>query len=249
MKNANTRARPVGSLLFYLGYFLSMGIVGIPMALLSLCVSLPWRFRLLNVHNRFVLFWLRVTCGICYQIEGRENLPGKDVAYVMVANHQSEWETIYLQTLQPPLCTVLKQELLNIPVFGWSLRLLHPIPLDRSQPAKMLRKLLKIGSQRIEEGLAILIFPQGTRVLPGQSKPFSKGAAMIACRTGAPLVPVAHNAGRHWTRKGWIKYSGTLQLRIGPPLATEGKTPDEVTRLAEDWINQQLTEIDQTSVS
>lgn len=235
------KPRPLGSLLFYFGYVAALIIIGAPMAVLSIPLPLRQRFSLLNVYNRFVLFWLRITCGIEYRFEGLENLP--DTHHVMVANHQSEWETIILHTLKPPLCTVLKQELLNIPIFGWGLRLIKPIPLDRSQPAKMLRKVLKVGGERLDEGLSVLIFPEGTRVAPGKRKPFSKSAAMIACKAGVPLVPVAHNAGEHWDPKSWIKMSGTLTLRIGKPISTLGRRADEVIAEAENWVETQLAEI------
>jgi len=235
------KPRPIGSLLFYFGYVVALLVIGAPMAILSIPLPLRQRFSLLNVYNRFVLFWLRFTCGIEYRFEGLENIPASN--HVMIANHQSEWETIILHTLKPPLCTVLKQELLNIPIFGWGLRLIKPIPLDRSQPAKMLRKVLKVGGERLEEGLSVLIFPEGTRVAPGKRKPFSKSAAMIACKAGVPLVPVAHNAGEHWDPKSWIKMSGTLTMRIGKPIPTVGRRADEVIAEAQDWVEKQLIEI------
>lgn len=241
MKTLQRKPRPIGSLFFYTGYFLALLLLGSPLALLSIPLPLKQRFLLLNLYNRFILRWLSLTCGIQYRFEGINNLP--DAPYVMVANHQSEWETFVLQTLRPPLCTVLKQELLNIPIFGWGLRLIKPIPLDRSQPARMLRKVLKVGGERLAEGLSILIFPQGTRVAPGKHKPFSKSAAMIACKAGVPLVPVAHNAGEHWSPKHWVKQSGVLSLRIGQPIATAGRSPDEVIAEAEDWVESQLAEI------
>ncbi|MBE0505653.1 MAG: 1-acyl-sn-glycerol-3-phosphate acyltransferase [Marinospirillum sp.] len=235
------KPRPLGSLLFYFGYFSALLVIGAPMALLSIPLPLRQRFSLLNIYNRFVLFWLRITCGIEYRFSGLENLASPP--YVMVANHQSEWETIILHTLRPPLCTVLKQELLQIPIFGWGLRLIKPIPLDRSQPAKMLRKVLKVGGERLDEGLSVLIFPEGTRVPPGKRKPFSKSAAMIACKAGVPIIPVAHNGGEHWDPKSWIKLSGTLSLRIGKPINTQGRRADEVMAEAEQWIETQLAEI------
>lgn len=235
------KPRPFGSLLFYLGYFFSLGFIGGPLALLAWLLPVHQRFKLLNLHSRFIIFWLGVTCGLRYRIEGVETLP--DGPFVMVANHQSEWETLYLQTLKPPTCTVLKKELLRLPVFGWGLRLLKPIPLDRSQPAKMIRILLKVGAERLQEKISVLIFPEGTRVAPGAYKPFSKSAAMIACRSGVPLIPAAHNAGEHWSSKSWIKYSGELTLRLGPAIPTEGRKADEVTAEAQEWIEKQLAEI------
>ncbi|SFC31058.1 1-acyl-sn-glycerol-3-phosphate acyltransferase [Marinospirillum celere] len=235
------KARPIGSLIFYIGYFFALGFIGAPLALIAWPLPMRWRFQLLNLHSRFIIFWLGITCGIRYRFEGLDNLP--DQPFVLVANHQSEWETLFLQTLKPPTCTVLKKELLKLPIFGWGLRLLKPIPLDRTQPAKMIRIVLKVGAERIQEGISVLIFPEGTRVAPGSYKAFSKSAAMIACRSGTPLIPVAHNAGEHWHSKSWIKYSGELSVRVGKPLTTEGRRADEVTQEAQAWIETQLAEI------
>lgn len=233
--------RPLGSLVFYTGYVSLMLTLGVSLALLAVPFPLKQRFTILNIYNKLQLVWLRISCGVKYQIEGLENLPQQ--SFVLAANHQSEWETLALQTLQTPLCTVLKQELLKIPVFGWGLRLIKPIPLDRSKPSLMLRKVLAEGEDRLKNGLPVLIFPQGTRVKPGQNKPFSKSAALLACRAGVPLVAVAHNAGEIWNPKHWVKNSGLITLRISPAIATENKTPDEVTQQAQAWVEEQLAEI------
>lgn len=241
MKNKQLTPRPLGSLVFYLGYFSSMLTLGVALAILAIPLPLKQRFSLLNLHNKFQLWWLKITCGVKYQIEGKENLP--QGSFLVAANHQSEWETVALQIIQAPLCTVLKQELLQIPVFGWGLRLIKPIPLDRSKPSQMLRKVLTEGEDRLKAGLPVLIFPQGTRVEPGQNKPFSKSAALLACRAQVPLVAVAHNAGEIWNPKNWVKNSGVITLRISPAISTENKSPDEVTQLAQAWVEEQLAEI------
>lgn len=235
------KPRPLGSALFYVGYFLSLFCLGVPLVVLAIPLPLRQRFTLLNIYNRSILLWLRITCNLEYRIEGQENLPA--TTFVIAANHQSEWETIFLHLVRPPICTVLKQELLKIPVFGWGLRLVKPIPLDRSQPTKMLRKVLKVGGERLQEGISILIFPQGTRVAPGKRKAFSKSAALLACNAGLPLVAVAHNAGEHWNPRSWIKMSGTLTVRISQPIATQGRSAEEVTAEAQHWVEQQLAEI------
>lgn len=241
MKKPPLQPKYLGSLVFYLGYFAAMLTLGISLALIALPFPLRQRFTILNVYNKFQLWWLRITCGVKYQIEGRENLP--QGSFLMVSNHQSEWETLILQTLQAPLCTVLKQELLRIPIFGWGLRLIKPIPLDRSKPSQMLRKVLLEGESRLKEGLPVLIFPQGTRVKPNASKPFSKSAALLASRAGVPLVAVAHNAGEIWNPRNWVKNSGLITLRISPPIDTKGKKPDEINQLAQTWVEEQLAEI------
>jgi 1-acyl-sn-glycerol-3-phosphate acyltransferase len=231
----------IRSLLFYLGYFLAILVCGglfLPVAPL---LPLSSRYRLLNLYNHFTTAWFRWTCGVRYRVSGTEHLP--EGPCVILANHQCEWETIYLQILKPPVCTVLKQELLRIPLFGWGLRLLHPIALDRSKPARAMRQVLTQGVQRLNEGLSVLIFPEGTRVAPGERRRYNKSGTVIACRAGVPVVPVAHNAGERWPGRHWVKNPGLLSVVVGEPIATEGRTPEEVLVEVEAWIEARLAEI------
>lgn len=235
--------RMLRSLLFYAGYLLAIIVSAFTLVPLAFCLPLQGRFRVLNLYNHFIVFWFGVSCGVRYQVEGRDNVP--QTPAVLLANHQSEWETLFLQTIKSPMCTVLKRELLNIPVFGWALRLLRPIPLDRSKPSRALRLVLTEGAERLSSGLSVLLFPEGTRVPPGQRRKFNKSGIHIACRAGVPVLPVAHNAGEHWPGKGMIKTPGQINVVIGKPIATENRTPDEVTAEVEQWIEQQLVRISQ----
>ncbi|GHB33674.1 lysophospholipid acyltransferase family protein [Salinicola rhizosphaerae] len=228
------------SMIFYAGYFLAILVSGLLMLPVGLALPLRQRFRLFNCHNRFIMKWLSLTCGIRYRIEGRERVPPGPC--VVLANHQSEWETVYLQLLKTPICTVLKKELLEIPLFGWGVRLLKPIPLDRAKPATAMRQVLSHGKQRLDEGLSVLIFPEGTRVAPGQRRRFNKSGAVIACRAGVPVLPVAHNAGEHWGRH-WVKQPGEIRVKVGDPIATDGRRPEDVLADVEAWIEQALDEI------
>ncbi|ODC04617.1 acyl-phosphate glycerol 3-phosphate acyltransferase [Terasakiispira papahanaumokuakeensis] len=232
--------RYIGSIIFYLGYFLALGVAGTLMTGLAFLMPRPQRFHFILLYNRFLVFWFRLCCGVRYQVEGLDQLPAQPC--VFLSNHQSEWETIYLQIVKVPTCTVLKKELLKLPVFGWGLRVLEPIALDRSKRAGALKTVLKTGSSRLQSGHSVLIFPEGTRVLPGQRLKYARSGASLACRAGAPVVPIAHNAGERWGR-GLIKRSGTLTVRFGPAIETAGRSPDEVTAEVEAWIEQQLSEI------
>ncbi|MFY0992148.1 lysophospholipid acyltransferase family protein [Halomonas sp. C05BenzN] len=229
------------SLLFYAGYFLAMLVCGVLFLPVAPLLPLRERYRLLNLYNHFIIAWFRIACGVRYRISGRERLPQGPC--VILANHQCEWETVYLQLIKPPVCTVLKRELLNIPLFGWGLRLLHPIALDRSKPARAMRQVLSQGRTRLEEGLSVLIFPEGTRVAPGSRKRYNKSGAVIACRAGKPVVPVAHNAGERWPGRHWVKNPGRLSLVVGEPIETVGRTPEEVLVEVEAWIEARLAEI------
>ena len=231
----------IRSLIFYVGYVLAMLVCGVLFLPPAPFLPLASRYRLLNLYNHFIIAWFRLVCGVRYEFRGHERLP--DGSCVILSNHQSEWETVYLQLLHPPVCTVLKRELLNIPVFGWGLRLLHPIALDRSKPARAMKQVLTQGKARLEAGLSVLIFPEGTRVSPGSRVRYNKSGAVIACRAGMPVVPVAHNAGERWPGRHWVKKPGRLTLEVGPAIATEGRTPEEVMAEAEAWIEARLAEI------
>ena len=229
------------SVIFYIGYFGAMLLIGVFCLPIAPFLPLSGRYRLLNLYNHFLMVWFRLACGVRYEIEGRENLP--DGPCVIQANHQCEWETVFLQVMKPPVCTVLKQELLRFPIFGWALRLLHPIALDRSRPARAMKQVLTQGVTRLQSGLSVLIFPEGTRVEPGVRKRYNKSGSVIACRAGVPVLPVAHNAGERWPGRHWVKRPGVLRVRIGAPISTDGKTSDNVNAEVEDWIETQLQEI------
>lgn len=231
----------IRSIIFYIGYFLAMLVCGVLFLPPAPFLPLRSRYRLLNLYNHFIIAWFRIACGVRYEISGHENLPAGPV--VILSNHQCEWETVYLQLIKPPVCTVLKKELLNIPLFGWGLRLLHPIALDRSKPARAMKQVLVQGGQRLQEGLSVLIFPEGTRVDPGQRRRYNKSGTVIACRAGLPVVPVAHNAGECWPGRHWIKKPGTISLVVGEPIVTEGRSPEDVLVETEAWIEARLSEV------
>jgi 1-acyl-sn-glycerol-3-phosphate acyltransferase len=226
------------SLAFYAGYALSVILYSV--FVLAPASILPYsrRYHLLNGWNRLALHWARIACGIRYRVSGLENLP--DGACVVIANHQSSWETILLPTLFPQLCTLLKRELLNIPFFGWSLKLLRPIAIDRDNPRAALRQMLEQGTERIQDGCSVLIFPQGTRVDPGLPLRFARGAAQLAIRSGADIVCVAHDAGRCWPPRRMVKTPGIVNVAVSPPFSTAGGDAAELTERARSWIQQQL---------
>lgn len=226
------------SLLFYLGYFFAILVSGVLFLPVAPFLPLAGRYRLLNLYNHFITAWFRWTCGVRYRISGREHLP--EGPCVILANHQCEWETVYLQILKPPVCTVLKQELLRIPVFGWGLRLLHPIALDRSKPARAMRQVLSQGVARLQEGLSVLIFPEGTRVAPGQRRRYNKSGTVIACRAGVPVVPVAHNAGEFWRRNAFVKRPGEIIVSIGPVIDVKGVKAGQINARAEAWVESEM---------
>jgi len=228
--------------LFYLGFY------PVTLVFAAFCVLVGWalpfrpRFKLFTLMNYFTMLWLRISCGVKYQIEGRENLP-QEGAYVVVANHSSEWETLFLQTLIRPQSAVLKQELLKIPFFGWALGMLKPIALDRSKRRGALKQLLTQGKERLEEGVNVVIFPQGTRVETGKLGKFNKGGAMLAASGQVPVVPLAHDAGLFWPGKSYVKYPGTVTVRIGKPVASADRSVDEIHQESIGWLEAQMYDL------
>lgn len=229
------------SLLFVLG--LSLATVCCSMAVL-LCFPLPFehRYRVAQQWSRFVIWWLRCTCRIDYQVTGLENLPNTPT--VLVAKHQSAWETIFLQQFLPPLAWVVKKELLYVPFFGWALACLDPIAIHRKSRTSALKQVLKQGGDCLARGRWVLIFPEGTRTAPGEQGTYAAGGALLAIKNDAHLLPVALNSGCFWPRRSFIKRPGTIQLVFGPLLPTSGRKPKQLAGIAEKWIESTVQRLD-----
>lgn len=165
-------------------------------------------------------------CGIRYEIYGWENLP--EVPFVIASNHQSTWETLAFPAIFPNVCYVLKKELFNIPFFGWTLRLLQPIGIDRSQKANAMEQILRQGKERLDKGRTIIIFPEGRRMPIDQPGQFRAGAAVLAKTTNVPLVPISHDAGKCWPRRSWLKRPGVITIKIGKPILPDNISSAEL---------------------
>lgn len=219
-------------------------IVTIPYAFLSVLtfpLSRMGRFRVISGWSKIMLAVARVVCRLDCRVEGRENLPTRPC--VILSKHQSAWETLAFQTVFPPQVHVLKRELLWLPFFGWGLGMMSPIAIDRSKGRAALRQLARLGKERILQGFWVVIFPEGTRVKPGTRRKYQPGGAWLAVQTAAPVVPVAHNAGLYWPKNAFLKHPGTITMRIGPAIATEGRDPADVNAEAERWIEAQQEEL------
>ncbi|WP_126452044.1 lysophospholipid acyltransferase family protein [Sulfuriflexus mobilis] len=223
------------SLLFSIGMILITVIYAIP-SCLSYVLPYRLRYRIVGVWHRAVLWWLQFTCGIRYQIEGLENIP-QGRAGIIFAKHESTWETLALTKIFPPQAWVLKRELLWVPFFGWALAVLEPIAIDRNAGRKAINQIIVQGIARLDAGRWIVVFPEGTRTAPGETKKFGVGGAFLAAKSGYPVIPVAHNAGEFWPKRGFLKKPGTIKVVIGKPIQTAGRKPAEINAEAEQWIN------------
>ena len=190
-----------------------------------------------------MLFLLRNLCGIRYQIIGAENIP--KTPSIVLSKHQSAWETLAFQKIFPPQVWVLKKELLRIPFFGWGLAMTSPIAIDRSAKKKALEQIVEQGKDRLKQGFWIVIFPEGTRIPPGQRGKYRIGGAWLATHTNTRVVPVAHNAGELWGRNSFIKYPGTITVSIGEPIDPTGMEPGELNAQVEAWIEFEMLRISQ----
>lgn len=230
----------VRSLLF----FLLKTALTIPFGLFILFLfflpPLP-RYRAITLWGLMVIWLARLITGIRYRVEGLENLPKEPC--VVLAKHQSAWETIAFQQIFPPLSFVLKKNLLYIPFFGWGLALFSPIAIDRTAGREAMKQIETQGKARLKCGFSVLAFPEGTRVLPGEKGNYQIGGAWLACKAGVPVVPVAHNAGRCWPKNAFIKRPGLITVIIGPPIPTTGRKPTQVLADTEAWIENAMTRL------
>jgi len=233
--------RLFGSSLFSLGMILSTLVIA-PLSLLTFPFPFETRYRFVSQWARFNLWWLKITCRIDFQLEGEENIP--DSPAIIFCKHQSAWETLALQRVFPAQVWVLKRELLWVPFFGWGLAMLEPIAIDRGAGTKAIKQLLKQGKARLKAGRWVVIFPEGTRVAPGDRKRFRMGGALLAASSRYPVVPVAHNAGSYWRKRGFLKRPGTIRMVIGPVIETRGRKAEEINRLAEEWIENKVAELE-----
>ena len=220
--------------LFFVGY------AGLTFLISVLAMATFWilppkaTFYLFATWCRLVLAWLRITSGISYQIEGLQQIPDHPV--IVLSNHQSTWETIFLYQLFTPCCPILKIELLEIPFWGWALRLQRPIAIDRSKPREAGKSLLTQGALRIKDGISILVFPEGTRSKAGTLGKFSRGGTQLATATSTPVIPVLHNAGNFWPAGTTRKNPGVVKVYIGEMMTSEGKDSKELAAEFDAWV-------------
>ena len=199
------------------------------------------RYRIITIWSRLVTLSARVICGIGYRVIGRENLPLKPS--IILAKHQSTWETLAFQGIFPPQVLVLKRSLLKIPFFGWGLAMMSPIAIDRAAGVQALRQTLEQGRDRLSAGWWVVMFPEGTRIKPGTRGRYHVGGAWLASEIDATVVPVAHNAGTLWGRRAFMKYPGTITVSVGPAIEPEGQKPEQLNKRVEDWIEQEVARL------
>lgn len=206
---------------------------------------LPLRYRYMVIRSflRTDLRALKYICHIDYEIQGLENIP-KDRNGVIMSKHQSTWETFLIPIYFKDPAVLGKRELLWIPFFGWAFAASQPITINRSNKTSAMQQIIRQGTKRLHEGRWIMTFPEGTRVAPGHVGNYRLGGARLATATGYPVIPIAHNAGRYWPRRKFIKQPGTVKVVIGPMIESKGRTPEEVLADVKNWIEDTMVKID-----
>ena len=185
----------------------------------------------------------RVICGVRARVQGRENLP--DSAVVVLPKHQSTWETFAFPTILPrPLCYVFKRELLYIPFFGWAMARMDLIHIDRSKRAEAWSKVAEQGRRYMAEGKWVIMFPEGTRSPRGGKGTYKVGGTRLAVETGHPVLPIAVTSARCWPRKSFVLSPGVIDVSIGKPIPSTGRSADELMREVETWIETEMRRLD-----
>ncbi len=230
----------IRSLLFSLVMIISTILITVSLVLIS---PLPYRWVVLfsRLYPVSIMFALKYICNLRYEVTGRENIP--EQTSIIFCKHQSTWETLAVQVLFPPMVFVVKRELLWLPFFGWGLAALRAIAINRSAGHSAVRQMIKKGTARLKRGIWVTIFPEGTRVTAGSSSRYHIGGAILAARSGYPVVPVAHNAGEFWPRGRFLKKPGTIQIVIGPQIPSNNRRPEKILADAKNWIEATVAEI------
>ena len=228
------------SLLFYIGQIISTILIA-PIGIIAFPLDFKKRYYLITRWAVFNLWWLKICCNVTYEIKGKDNIPEKPC--IVMSKHQSAFETLALQQIFIPQVWILKKELLQIPIYGWGLASMQPIAINRDSTIKSFRQIADQGCERLQKGYWVIIFPEGTRVTPNKKKKYLPGGGMLAEKSGAQVVPVAHNAGRLWSRNSMIKKPGLITIKIGPVIESENKSAKEITDEVENWIEKEVGEL------
>lgn len=221
---------------------LSTIFFGLAMSTVGLLMPISVRDSLAQSWGRSNLWFMRVICGLKFRVTGAENLPQK--AAIIMSKHQSSWETISLKGLLiKEQSWILKRELMWIPIFGWALASVPTIAINRNAGRQALKQIIRQGQKVLDDGRVVVIFPEGTRTAPGEKRKYGIGGAMLAEKSGYQVIPIAHNAGVFWKRRGLKKYPGTIDVVVGEPIETTGRKATEINRMVENWIEARVAEL------
>ena len=230
----------IGSVIFNAFFYLSLIPITTIIISLYFFISTKRLQWLGAMWIKVVLNALKFLCGVSWKVEGIENIPSTPC--IVVSNHQGQWESFFLHTLFIPSTSIIKKELLLIPLFGWALRCMKPITLNRLNRVSSLKKVIKKGVIKLKNGFSIILFPEGTRISPEKGiQPFARSCGLLSVKSGFPVLPICHNSGKYWKNKKFIKSPGEVVLRIGEPIL--GRDPKVITNDAYNWVKNNYEEI------
>ena len=230
----------IGSVIFNAFFYLSLIPITTIIISLYFFISTKRLQKLGAMWIKVILNALKFLCGVSWKVEGIENIP--NTPCIVVSNHQGQWESFFLQTLFIPSTSIIKKELLLIPLFGWALRCMKPITLNRLNRVSSLKKVIKKGVIKLKNGFSIILFPEGTRISPEKGiQPFARSCGVLSVKSGFPVLPICHNSGKYWKNKKFIKSPGEVVLRIGEPIL--GRDPKVITNDAYNWVKNNYEEI------
>lgn len=218
---------------------LMFGVIVLASALLPLTIE--QRYVIPRTWGRFLTWLAGAICGLRYVVEGQQNLPDKP--FISLWKHSSAWETMAQMFVVPTASWLLKREVIWIPVIGWAVSTYKPIAINRSAGHSAVNQVVRQGRERLAAGMGVIVYPEGTRVAPGQTRKYGISGALLATETGTPVVPIAHNAGHFWRRRSILKKPGLIRVVIGPPIDPKGLTAREVNERAQQWIEAKIAEI------
>ena len=232
----------IRSLVFTGLLFLTTGFFGVIVLISALLpLTLEQRYAIPRAWGKVCTWMAGAVCNLRYTIEGQENLPSQP--FISLWKHSSAWETMAQMFVVPPASWLLKREVIWIPIVGWAVSTYKPIAINRRAGHSAVNQVVAQGRERLAAGMGVIVYPEGTRVAPGQTRKYGISGALLACETGTPVVPIAHNSGYYWRRRSLFKKAGTIRVVIGPAIDPTGLTPREVNERAQQWIEAKVAEI------
>ncbi len=230
----------IRSMLFLFGMTTSTVVIA-PIMIMAFPLPFDTRYSIAQIWVKFNLWFLKSVCHLDHAIQGLDNIPEENG--IIFCKHQSAWETIALQAIFPTQVFILKRELLWLPFFGWAMATCDPIAIDRKAGKAALRQVVEQGIERLKNKRWVVIFPEGTRVAPGEKRKYGAGGGILAHKANAVVIPVAHNAGKYWGKYSFLKFPGTIQVRIGQPIYPDNLKAQQINEKAKNWIERQMSEI------
>lgn len=252
---ATRRVSGLGYVVAVVRSWLHLVVMGSSMVCYALVLFVVALFRRGEPIYRVGVAWLGVCIssatwllGIRYRVHGMEHVPeqGAGVKVVVLAKHQSTYDTFVMPRIlqRTVLSYVFKKELLSIPFFGWGIGRMDMMHIDRSQGAKAFQKVLKQGTELLDRGNWVIMFPEGTRVPRGQVGVYKTSGARLATDAGAVVLPVAIASARCWPPRAIVKFPGVIDVSFGPPILSEGRTPQEIMEAVQQWIEAEMRRLD-----